>query len=421
MAWYHHIWPKQQTEHRVLNSDTFTVMSSDPVGMQSIFGSGESVTPNNALTISAVYSCVSKISGVLSTSPVKVYKKTENGAVENPVHNLTDVLRIRPNENYSASTFWMNLIIDKLLRGNGYAQIIRNRLNQIVGLNWLNADHVNVYYASELGVEGNWGLKPLDLMYVYTDPTGKRTWLETSEVLHIPNMNFDGKKGMSCIAAGALAINLAKSAEISADGLFKNGMQTKIAIAFPDGVNLKDGAADRLKNEIKKQYTGSSNHHKPLLLTHGAKAQQLSLSSEDAELLESRKFSVIDICRFFDVPPVLIGESEKTSSWGKGVEEVVSGFIKFTMNKHFVAFEQEIEFKLFKGGNHFASFDETFITRGDSKARAEYNKAAVGGTQNPGWMTVNEIRQREGLSPIPDGDQLVKMPEKVEANKNVDE
>lgn len=420
MAWYNHILPKKSNgtvQNASEPSDSITVISGDNTGMFNLFGQPY-ITPDQSLELSVVFACVDKIAGTVSTAPVKVYKRDGERNIYKPSHSLSKILRTRPNKTMTASTFWKNMIIDKVLRGDCYAQIVRNNLNDIVSLNWLRASSMSVYYGWEVDAS-KLGMKDDDLLYHYADDSGNYHWLRSYEVLHIPNINFDGKHGMSCIKAGNNAITLAKDAESSASGIFKRGLQASTAISYES--NMPEDVRKRFKEELKKKYTGVGNFHTPLILSHGGKIQQMSLTAEDAQLLDSRKYSVIDICRFFGIPPVLIGETEKTSSWGSGVEQMGRWFVTFTMNSHFVAFEQEMENKLFKGGNHYASFDETFITRGDSKSRAEYYKAAVGGTQNPGWMSVEEVRVREGLSPTPDIGELVKMPEKVEANKDVDE
>ena len=132
------------------------------------------------------------------------------------------------------------------------------------------------------------------------------------------------------------------------------------------------------------------------------------MSAADAQLLESRKFSVPEICRFFGVPPVMIGETEKTTSWGSGVEQMARWFAMFTMNEHFMAFEQELSVKLFRDDGSFAEFDENELMRGDTKTRGDYFKAALGSLQQPGWMTPNEVRAAEGLPKVDDGETLQK-------------
>ena len=194
-------------------------------------------------------------------------------------------------------------------------------------------------------------------------------------------------------------------------------MLSKIALTYPGKLDLK--VADDLREFFDARYTGTANHHRPLLLTEGGEAKTLSMSAEDAQLIESRQFSVIDICRFFGVPPVMIGETEKTSSWGSGVEQMARWFTTFTLNDHLTAIEQELESKLFRDG-FFAEFDESELTRGDTKTRGEFYRIARGSMQEPGFMTTNEIRAAEGLPPIDGGDELQHPVKKDENGQTVE-
>lgn len=194
-------------------------------------------------------------------------------------------------------------------------------------------------------------------------------------------------------------------------------MLSKIALTYPGKLDPK--VADDLREFFDARYTGTANHHRPLLLTEGGEAKTLSMSAEDAQLIESRQFSVIDICRFFGVPPVMIGETEKTSSWGSGVEQMARWFTTFTLNDHLTAIEQELEAKLFRDG-FFAEFDESELTRGDTKTRGEFYRIARGSMQEPGFMTTNEIRAAEGLPPIDGGDELQHPVKKDENGQTVE-
>ena len=156
----------------------------------------------------------------------------------------------------------------------------------------------------------------------------------------------------------------------------------------------------------KERYMGAKNYNMPLFLTEGGDVKTLTMSASDAQLIESRRFSVTEICRFFGVPPVMIGESEKTTSFGSGVEQMARWFVTFTLSDHYVAIEQELEAKLFRMSPCFSEFDESELTRGDTKTRGDYYKIARGSMQEPGFMTIHEIRAAEGLPPVPEGDKL---------------
>ena len=227
----------------------------------------------------------------------------------------------------------------------------------------------------------------------------------------------DGKRGLSTISAAGQGIGLGLAAEEYSARFFSNGMLSKIALTYPGKLDPK--VADDLREFFDARYTGTANHHRPLLLTEGGEAKTLSMSAEDAQLIESRQFSVIDICRFFGVPPVMIGETEKTSSWGSGVEQMARWFTTFTLNDHLTAIEQELEAKLFRDG-FVAEFAESGLARGDTKTRGEFYRIARGSMQEPGFMTTNEIRAAEGLPPIDGGDELQHPVKKDENGQTVE-
>lgn len=371
---------------------------------------------DSAMRCSAVFSCVRLLSGALASAPIRIYQRTEDGRAEMPKHPFLRMLSVRPNEFMTASTFWKTMMIQKVLEGNAYAFIYRaNPSGRAIGLYPLRSPRVVPYQAWELGLDKELSVSPSRLYYRVSWDDGRTSLVDQDDMLHIPNLNWNGKKGMSTISAGAQTMGLALSAESSAAKIFENGMISQVALEYPEA--LKAEAQEELRKYVSDHYSGASNHHKPLILTRGGKANKLSLNAEDAQLIESRQFSVIDIARFFGIPPILIGESEKTSSWGSGVEQVLRWFVMGTLNDHFTDFEQELAVKLFGNSNASPEFDESELTRGDTKTRAEYFKSALGGTQNPGWLTQNDVRRAEGYEPMTDGDKLYAPQEKANAQE----
>ncbi len=365
--------------------------------------SGQVVTAETAMRCSAVFACVRLIAGAVSCSPALVYRRNGDQRMRAPDHPMERVLRLRPNRFMTASTFWKLFVGHKLLAGNAYANIVRARSGQPVALMLLNPRSVTVYWAWELGLDKTLGVERNRLFYSVTFEDGATRVFDQDDMLHVPNIGGDGRGGISTIQAMAQSVGLSLAAEDSSARFFSNGMQSPVALSYPK--QLSPEALDRLREHLQNRYGGSRNHHKPLILTEGGDVKTLSMSAVDAQLLDSRKFSVIDICRFFGVNPVMVGESEKTSSWGSGVEQMGRWFNTLTMNEHFTAIEQELEVKLFSDG-YFAEFDETELTRGDTKTRHEAYRVARGSMQEPGYMTINEIRAAEGLPPVPGGDVL---------------
>ena len=154
------------------------------------------------------------------------------------------------------------------------------------------------------------------------------------------------------------------------------------------------------------RYAGVANAHIPAILTGGGDVKTLSLNPGDAQLIETRGFQAADIARFYGVPPHMIGLTDKATSWGSGIEQQSIGFIKYTLQRHLVKIEQEINRKCFRTARNFAEFNTAGLERGDYKARNEGYRIAVGRAGEPGWMTINEIRKLENLPPIDGGDTL---------------
>lgn len=131
------------------------------------------------------------------------------------------------------------------------------------------------------------------------------------------------------------------------------------------------------------------------------------MSSVDAELLASRKYQVIDIARAFGVPPFMIGAQETTTSWGTGIEQMTIGFVRFTLQRYLKRIQDEINRKLFDvHGEMFVEFNLKGLLKGDAKSEGESLRQARGGSQGPGWMTLNEIRKINNLPSIDGGDEI---------------
>ena len=225
--------------------------------------------------------------------------------------------------------------------------------------------------------------------------------LDQSDMLHVPGLGYDGLKGQSVITwAARQAVGLALATEQHGSRLFSNGAKLGVVLKHPK-VLSKD-AANRLRTQFEQQHAGLSNVGKTLILEEGIDVSNISMTSEDAQFLETRRFQVEDIARFFGVPPHLIGHTDKQTSWGTGVEQNTLGFLIFTLLPWLTRFEQELNRKLFPRSPFYTQFKVQGLMRGDSKARSEYYAS---GHQN-GWLTTNEIRRFEDLPPVPGGDTL---------------
>ena len=350
---------------------------------------GMSVTPASAMRVAAVFACVQKIAGAISTLPVDVYRTDGETPVKLPRDALWYMLNEQPTAQYTAASHWEGVSANQLLRGDSYT-LVRRRVNNSIAeflpLPWSSVNPV-------LQADGS--------VRYYIHYQGVHTWAEPGEILHFPGFGFDGLKSMSVISHAARnAVGNALAMDEYSGKFFANGAHPSIMIKAPGKMTPEN--VTQLQQAFAAKYSGSENFHRlPLVLTEGLDAKELSLSAEDAQLLEARKFQVIDIARAFGVPPHMIGETSASTSWGSGIEAMSRGFVTYTLQPHLKRIEQELNRKLFpRDVGRFVRFDREALIEGDSKAQAEYNRAALGGPgTGMGWMSVDEIRKSKGLAP----------------------
>jgi len=354
--------------------------------------SGVTVNHLSALRVAAVYACVSKISGAISTLPLHIYKTDGDINERMPRDQLWYLLNEQPSQNYTAISHWENTSVNQLLRGDSFTWIRRNMAGNVRELFPLHRDWV----FPNQEVSGR-------LRYYISIPhLNITTWVEPEDMLHFHGFGFDGVRSMSVIryAAKSATGNAIAMDEYSGK-FFANGSHPSVILKSPKV--MTPDQQDALRKAYAQKYAGLDNAHRvPLVLTEGLEAQQISITAEDAQLIEARQFTVIDIARAFGVPPHLIGETSGSTSWGSGIESMGRAFVTYTLQTHLVRIEQELNRKLFpRDTGRFIKFDRDALIEGDSKAQSDYFRAALGGpgTGN-GWMTVNEIRKTKGMAPI---------------------
>lgn len=367
----------------------------------------ELVTARTAMRkVTAVYACVRIIAGSIASMPVKVYERGAQGRVEadnDPIYNL---LKMSPDSVYSGFTFWESIVVDLLLRGQGYAEIVRpsSRSAQVSALRFIPADYCEPERKSD------------HLIYNISDEFGSRT-LHQDDILHFWGVGFDGRKALSVIQ-NSMAISTAMEADTFANSYFKNGTHIGGYLKFPG--RLAEDTKKALMGYWVKKFAGSKKAGSPAILTDGGEYIPYKVSAEDAQLIESRRYQIADISRIFGVPLFMINETEKSTSWGSGIEQQSIGFVRYTLKPHLCRIEQELNRKLFRSGERYAEFYTHSLIKGDTKATNESYKISLGGNQLPGWMTINEVRKLENLPPVDGGDELYK-PLTGETNEQVNE
>ena len=353
--------------------------------------SGKAVNERTAMQMTAVYACVRILSEAIAGLPLHLYKYREDGGKEKAIdHSLYCLLHDEPNPEMSSFVFRETLMTHLLLWGNAYAQIIRNGHGEVIALYPLMPNKMSVNRDSS----GT-------LYYEYTRQTedaptlkGTTVKLKPSEVLHIPGLGFDGLVGYSPIAMAKNAIGLAIATEEYGSKFFANG-------ATPGGILEHPGVVkdpERVRNSWNSAFGGSGNANKVAVLEEGMKYTPISISPEQAQFLETRKFQIDEIARIFRVPPHMVGDLEKSSF--SNIEQQSLEFVKYTLDPWVTRWEQSIYRTLLSPNekkDFFVKFNVEGLLRGDYVSRMNGYATA---RQN-GWMSANDIRELENMDRIP--------------------
>ena len=353
--------------------------------------SGKMVNERSAMQMTAVYACVRILSEAIAGLPLHMYRHREDGGKEKATdHPLYLLLHDEPNPEMSSFVFRETLMTHLLLWGNAYAQIIRNGKGEVVALyplmpNKMSVDRDNngqLYYTYQMASEDT---PAADAGLVILKP---------SDVLHIPGLGFDGLVGYSPIAMAKNAIGLAIATEEYGAKWFANGAAPSGVLEHPG--TIKDPS--RVREAWQSQFGGSSNSGKIAVLEEGMKYTPITISPEQAQFLETRKFQINEIARIFRVPPHMVGDLEKSSF--SNIEQQSLEFVKYTLDPWVVRWEQSIHRSLLsedEKASYFVKFNVEGLLRGDYQSRM--NGYAIG-RQN-GWMSANDIRELENLDRIP--------------------
>ncbi|WIX34139.1 phage portal protein [Salinicola sp. JS01] len=373
-----------------------TIRLTDGAFWASYYGgesvTGKSVTAQTALQLSAVWSCVRLLSETVATLPLGVYERDNAGGKKaRRDHPLYALLHDQPHANLT-SVEWLEVVIAHIaLWGNHYSRIDRNGAGIIVALEPLNPEHMN---DPEPDDEGN-------LLFVYNGENGGETLTER-DVFHVKGFGVNGRVGLSVIGFARNSMGIAMATDEAAGKTFANGMQTAGFVQADKVLNKEQ--RDKF-NAALNEFTGSQNAGKTMLLEGGFTYQPLSLNPEDAQMLLSRGFNIEEICRWFRVPPWMIGHTEKTTSWGTGLEQQNIAFLTYALRPYLTRIEQAVKRQLMTRTERrtlFAEFNLEGLLRADSAGRA----ALYASFAQNGINTRNEIRARENLPPVEGGDVL---------------
>lgn len=355
----------------------------DFLGVQKSYA-GKNVNEVTALGMAAVWRAVQVTTSVPASLPFHAYRQdgeTRVLATGQPSRLMDD-----PHPDMTPFELWQTGFVHKRLWGNAYFRKLRNQLGQVAELWPIHPGRVKVGRESENGQK------------VYSIDGGREVHVGDDTILHLPGLGYDGICGCSPIRAARQSLGLAMAAEEFGARFFGNGSLASGILQTEQ--RLTQTQADALKNRWKSRNTGLENAHEIVVLDKGAKFAQLTIPPDDAQFLETRRFQITEVSRWFGLPPFLMFETEKSTSWGTGLEQQALGWVMVDLTPELTSIEQRVTKHVLKPTPVYAKYSLEGLLRGDSKARAAFYTAMW----NMGALSTNEIRAYEELPPVEKGD-----------------
>lgn len=344
--------------------------------------SGKPVTMSTALTISAVWACISRSAQAMASLPLDLYEKTSTGR-KRITSSLSDLLTLSPNADQTPIEFWEGMFSWLLTMGNAYAEIV-----------WINGRASSLLLLPSIWVKPIRNKVTRELMYEVREPGEPPRALSRTEMLHLRGWGYGGDEGMSPIRWGTQALGAAIAADESAAKTFASGMQASGILKANQGLNEQQR---QQVGEMVQTYQGSSNAGKLMVLPLGFDFIPLSLNPDDAQALETRRYSVEEVCRWFGTPPVVIGHAaEGQTMWGTGVEQIFMSWMQLGLNPVLKKVEQRIRKQLIPLGDQrrvYAEFNREAMMQMDSKSKAEFLRTMI----SNGVMSRDEGRDKLNL------------------------
>lgn len=372
-------WKKNKPEER----------ASAVFGDYLLYNTASSYANNKAMLLSAVYRCVEVISDSIAQLPYEPYRIDSDGCkikfTKHPTYNL---LNREPNQNMSKFTFMKTMVVSMLLTGNAYALIERDERGNAKALYYIPTELVTI-------------LKPQTITDTISySITGMKNVVEDCNMIHILNFTSDGYEGISTLAYARKTLGLAMDAEANAEGFFKGG--ANVAGILKCNSPLATKQKESLKSSWNSAFNGSTGTPNGIaVLDADLDFQSVTVNPSDAQLLETRQFNVVDICRFFGVSPVKAFDLSKSSY--NTIEQMQLAFLTDTLQPLLEKIECEFQRKLYKPSekdNITVRFSTAPLLRADKQSQANYYNTLF----QMGVMTINEIRRELDLPHLENGD-----------------
>lgn len=354
--------------------------------------SGVAVTPESAMQLSAVWACVKVLSETVGCLPLHLYERVGRGKERAQSHHLYQLLRTRPNPEMTAMQWKETSMAHLALRGNAYSEIERDRMDRPVALWPMTPTRVQPFRHE----------KTRELGYAIQLPDGGQRILSADRVLHIRGLSFNGINGLSPISYARETIGLGLAATYYGARFFKNDGRPSGILTLTG--KLSDEAYNRMKKTWDEAHSGLDNAHRTAILEEGMKWESVGISMEDAQFLTTREFQVDDTCRIFRMQPHKVQSLRRSTN--NNIEHQALEFLSDTIQPWLVRIEEQASITLLSEEERLRFYPE-FLVEGLLRADIEKRYRAYALGRQWGWLSVNDIREKENMNPIEGGDVYI--------------
>ena len=349
--------------------------------------SGVAVTPDTALRVATVFGCIRLRSGPIANLPLNIKRRVDSRTREDASdHHVWNLMRRRPNKWQKPHQFKRMLQAHVLLRGNGYAYKVPGVGNRIQALIPLHPDRVKPKQLAD------WSMA-----YEWTRPDGTIRTLKQEEVLHLFGLTLDGITGVTPLSYARETIGLSLSMDRHVSKVMKNGARSAGSLSTKN--SLSDKAYGHLKESLENFRSGGDQEGEVMILEEGLDYKSISLSPQDLQWIEARKLTRTEIAMYYGVPPHMLGDTEKSTSWGTGIEQQAQGYVTYTLQDDITMWEEGVTVDLISEPDIYAKFNLAGLIRGDFKTRTTGYASAL----QWGWLSPDDVREKEDMNPRTDG------------------
>jgi len=361
------------------------------MGGSAVSKSGTAVNLETALKVSTAFACLKVLSQGCAQVPFKLYRERETNGLPTILpakdHALYDLVTVQPNAWTTSFQFRETLVLHAAL-GNAYVFINRSSFG-ITELTLLDPAKVVKEQKNDYSI-----------VYKVTGKSGNVQDFPQEAIWHVPGPSWNGIDGLRILNLAREALGLAITTEETHAKLHAKGVRPSGTYSVESTLNKEQYAA--LKSWIEREFAGAENSGTPMILDRGAKWMSQGMSGVDAQHIETRKHQVEEVCRFFGIFPIMIGYSDKTSTFASS-EAFFDAHVKHSLAPWFARIEQSADAYLLtpkeRAKGYYFKFNAAGLLRGSSKDRAEYYTKALGSGGHPGWMTPDEVRALEEMNP----------------------